>query len=496
MKERRKTIVGLSWLALSTVGVIVATPLFETGRVEEGRATAPPPVRQGNRARLLTNGEAAFLERLRLIDEAEESIYIQALIFKADTVGYEIVDHLLARRREDPDIDIRVIVDAYSNVQDLDAQMMYFELMHGGIDVQGYEAFYLEWINELNAEDWAAGNKRYHEKYFIVDGARAIVGGMNIANEYARFGDDPINTWRDQDIYLEGPVVRDVEEAFLENFAYFSRTKSRLPDPLSTDAYWEGWRQIHPQLRELVTASLEKRRDWVRARHAPWDPELMARRQVESPTHDDVAVQLVRSRPRLGETWIEDAYLARIRAAERTVVIANAYFVPSAALREALADAARRGVRVVVVTNSTETNDIPIINDAGRLSYRELVDAGVEIHEWHAERFGEGTLHAKFAVFDSEVAIIGSFNLDPRSAGLNSEDVVVVEDARIAGELHDRVMETDLRMAERVTAEQAEAWADPSIVPLVDDVPLPWFDPRFDPDRFELFLIRQVEGHL
>ncbi len=496
MKERRKTILGLSSLAAATLGAIALGPLFGAGEDVAGRASPPPPVRQGNRARLLTNGEAAFLERLRLIDEAERSIYIQALIFKADTVGYEIADRLLARKRESPDLDIRVIVDAYSNVQDIDAQMMYFELMNGGIDVQGYEAFYLHWINELNVDDWTAGNKRYHEKYFVVDGTRAIVGGMNIGNEYARFGGDPVLTWRDQDVYLEGPVVRDIEQAFLENFAYFSRTKGRLPNPLSTDTYWEGWREVHPQLRELVTASLEKRRGWVRARHAPWDPAPLERRRVDSPLHEDVAVQLVRSRPRLGEAWIDEAYLERIRAATSTVVIANAYFVPSEALRRALVDAARRGVAVTVITNSTATNDIPIINDVGRLSYLELIDAGVAVYEWHAERFGEGTLHAKLAVFDSEVVIIGSFNLDPRSSGLNSEDVVVIEDDGVGRELHDRVMETDLRMAERVTAEQARAWSDPSLVPLADEVPLQWFDPRFDPDRFELFLIRQVERHL
>jgi len=69
----------------------------------------------------------------------------------------------------------------------------------------------------------------------------------------------------------------------------------------------------------------------------------------------------------------------------------------------------------------------------------------------------------------------------------------VIEDARIASELHERVIETDLAMADRITAEQAEAWSDPELVPALDRVPeVPWYDPRFDADRFELFLIGQA----
>jgi hypothetical protein len=65
------------------------------------------------------------------------------LIFKADTAGTAIADRLLARKRANPDLDIRVIVDAYANIQDYDAQMLYFELMDAGIQVYGYEPLFL-----------------------------------------------------------------------------------------------------------------------------------------------------------------------------------------------------------------------------------------------------------------------------------------------------------------------------------------------------------------
>jgi len=464
---------------------------------DESVATPPPPARAGNRARLLTNGEASFVERMRLIDGAEQSIYVQALIFKADVSGGAIADRLIARKRDKPDLDIRVIVDAYSNIQDYDAQMLYFELTDAGIQVHGYEPLYLEWIDEIDPADWSAGNKRYHEKYFVVDGERAIVGGMNVADDYARIGSDPARVWRDQDIYLEGPIVADVTSAFEENFRHFQRIHDRRPEVLESDAYWDAWRHVHPRLRETVTASLGRDRPWSRTKRAPFDRRALAARAVQSPMRDGVTVQFVRSRPRLEERWIDEAYRARIEAARSTIVIANAYFIPTGALRRALADAAGRGVEVTVITNSKETNDIPLISDAGRISYAELLGAGVRIYEWHAERHGEGTLHAKLAVFDSRVAIIGSYNLDPRSLALNSEDVVIVEDERIAGELHTRVMGTDLAFAERVTARQARAWSDPDLMPPLDRVPsVPFWDPRFNAAEFELFLIGQASKNL
>lgn len=466
-------------------------------KIDEAEATPPPPARDGNRARLLTNGEAAFLKRLELVDSAERSIYVQALIFKADTIGTAIADRLIARKRERPDLAIEVIVDAFSNIQDYDAQMLYFELMDAGIPVHGYEPLYLEWIDEIDVEDWTAANKRYHEKYFIADGERAVVGGMNIGDEYARIGDDPTRIWRDQDIYLEGPVVADVAKAFEENAAQFRRIHERRPELLESDAYWSAWRKVHPSLREKVGETLGRDRSWKRPDIQPLDTADLTKRAVPSKTHDDVSVQFVRSRPRLGERWIDEVYAARIGEARSTIVIANAYFIPTPDLKSALAAAARRDVEVTVITNSKATNDIPLINDAGRVAYRELIDAGVRVFEWHAERHGEGTLHAKLAVFDSDVAIVGSYNLDPRSLALNSENIVVVNDPEIASELHTRIVDTDLTFAERITEAQAEAWSDPALIPPLDQPPkLPFWDPDFDADRFELFLIGQASKNL
>ncbi len=459
-------------------------------------AISSPPPRAGNEVRLLINGEASFAERFRLIDEAKEKIYIQALIFKADTVGRGIADRLLERKKRDPALDIRVIVDAYSNIQDVDAQLMYLELVNAGIPVEGFEAFYLHWVNEINLADWVAGNKRYHEKYWIIDGDRVVVGGMNIADEYARCTDDPALIWRDQDVYLAGPVVADIERAFLDNFERFKAIKESKPRAFNTDAYWETWRAKVPGGTKLLDQALKTKRALTDRGAPSLVSEKCTGAPVPSARREGVEIQFIRNRPREDERGIPRAYLDHIGAAETSILIENAYFVPPADLRQALIAAAKRGVRVQVVNNSDRTNDIPIITKAGRVHYLELIDAGVELYEWHGERHGEGTLHAKFAIFDDRVTIIGSYNLDPRSEGLNSEDVVIITDAAIGAELSAYARQEDLPMAERVSRDQALAWSAPTSVPEPTVDLRRWSEPQFDRNAFEYLLLKHVENSL
>ncbi len=478
------------------LGLIDQLGLAPPESTDASARKSTPPARAGNTVRLLTNGEAAFAERNRLLWEAKESIYVQVLIFKADTSGRALADALLERKRRDPDLDIRVIVDAYSNIQDVRAQLMYTELKAAGIDVEGFEALYLHWLNEVNLTDWMAGNKRYHEKYWIVDGEQAVVGGMNIGDEYARCSGDPVMTWRDQDVYLQGPVVRDVQRAFLDNFAQLKAIKEAKPAFADTDGYWEAWRAVVPggetMLRTAVSAGRVLEGGLaLRERAGPCDGV-----PVPAATWEDVEVRFLRSRPRAGERHIEDLYVALIGAAQSSVLIENAYFVPSEELSAALIAAAGRGVRVQVVNNSMETNDIPVITTAGRLRYLALVEAGVEVYEWHGERFGEGTMHAKLAVFDDRLAVIGSYNLDPRSLGLNSEDVVVIADPGLAAELSAWCTANDLPKSDRVSRETALEWADPATLPPAPEDGFRQSAGRLDPQQLEYFLLRQIEGSL
>jgi cardiolipin synthase len=119
-----------------------------------------------------------------------------------------------------------------------------------------------------------------------------------------------------------------------------------------------------------------------------------------------------------------------------------------------MVNAAKRGVKIVVLTNSEMTSDLPAINNAAFHTYRDLLKAGVRIFERKDDR----TIHSKIAVIGHEVAIVGSANLDNRSARVNSEVIAVVYDADFATKQR-AVIQRDLdwTIAREVTREDLAA---------------------------------------
>jgi cardiolipin synthase len=125
---------------------------------------------------------------------------------------------------------------------------------------------------------------------------------------------------------------------------------------------------------------------------------------------------------------IEDAYLGHIRAAQRDIVIAVAYFFPGRRFRHALTDAVKRGVRVRLLLQGKI--EYALVSYASRALYGSFLDAGIEIHEYH-----RSILHAKVAAFDERFASIGSSNIDPLSLLFAREANIFVDDPAFAREL-------------------------------------------------------------
>jgi phosphatidylserine/phosphatidylglycerophosphate/cardiolipin synthase-like enzyme len=96
-----------------------------------------------------------------------------------------------------------------------------------------------------------------------------------------------------------------------------------------------------------------------------------------------------------------------------------------------------------------------------RYSYLGLIENGVEVWEWGGLTPGKGCLHSKAAVFDDRVVVIGSCNLDPRSLGINSEDVVLIDSEKAADRLRGYIETVDLPVCQKITREQAAAWRRP-----------------------------------
>ena len=427
---------------------------------------------------VLDSGEGSFAARMAMLRGAKHSIRIQALVFKGDESGLRIADVLKAKKAEG--VDVRVIVDAFSNPW-LQTQWMFFDLKQHGIEVEGYEALALQWLNEVPVphltphSDAGRMDKRFHEKIWLIDAETpeglAVTGGLNIGNEYFRVDPtDPAGYWRDQDVAVRGPVLQDLAEAFDVTFDYLVGIKESR-GILNTNLYWNATRGVLDHTGKFpVSYDSDPRLDGRAA-------EL--EQGGSDPSFRPARCRFLHNRPRFAESYIMQAYLKLIAAAEREVLIANAYFVPTPAILAALEDAARRCVAVTLVTNSPETNDLPEISMVGRGYYKTMLavnqapevlecadpGAGLQVWEWIGRAEGDpiqqGTMHSKFAVFDRRVALVGSYNLDPRSERLNSETALVFEQPALASELARVIVENDLRYSRQVSTEDAAEFEDP-----------------------------------
>ncbi len=437
---------------------------------------------EGCQIAVLQGGEDSFAIRLQALKNAQRSIRIQALIFNGDETGLRIAEIL--KQKKAAGLDVRVIVDAFSNPA-LQTQWMYFDLKQNGIEIEGYEAVALQWLNEIPVPklvphtDPDALDKRFHEKMWIIDGETeagvAVTGGLNIGNEYFRANpEDPDATWRDQDVVVRGAVVGDLVAAFDRNFDYFVDVK-KSRGIFNTNLYWDATRAVLDRTGKVPV-------------HYTTDATLVANvAALESrrPTPDfhNATCRFLQNRPRLKETYIQQAYVKLIERARREVLIANAYFIPTPSLFTALTDAAKRCASVQLISNSPQTNDLPEITLVGRGYYSDLLavnestevrscsnpDAGLRIWEWVGQAPNEpvqsqGTMHSKFAVFDSERSLVGSYNLDPRSEKLNSETAIVFLQPALAQQLRLKFLEEDLRFAREVTPEEAALFEAPESV--------------------------------
>ncbi|MFC1521370.1 phosphatidylserine/phosphatidylglycerophosphate/cardiolipin synthase family protein [Elusimicrobiota bacterium] len=434
------------------------------------------PLREGSIA-ILPNGEDALAARIQTIRKARESIRIQSLIFRGDESGLYISKVLKEKKKElGSAIDIRIIVDAISN-RDWNTQWMYFDLQQHGITVEGYESFYLQWINEIPIPsdyakfDMLQVNKRFHDKLWIVDAqtkdAVAIIGGFNIANEY--FCVNPSNadrTWRDQDIMVKGEVVEDLVEAFERNFNDSLNIK-RNRGLANTNFYWKLPRKAFKTFTRMKVPFEQDRQIKKRVRE-------YAGRDLSHLRFVKAKCRFLHHRPRHGQRTISTAYIRMINEARSEILISNAFFIPSPKMNAALKNAARRGAKTVIITNSTEANEHPEIAIVGRGYYHDLLktnlegqeNSNMEIWEWQGKRADEsersqGLLHSKYAVFDRKAGIVGSFNFDPRSDKLNSETVLVFESGELASHLAELFHDKDLSHSRKITLEEANGFEDP-----------------------------------
>ena len=418
--------------------------ITDTGATRLGRAVveavARHPAQSGVYA--LTEPIDAFAARAILASAAERSLDVQYYIWRADQTGLLLIEAIW--RAAERGVRVRMLLDD-ANTDGLGEIVAALDA-HPNIEVRLYNPFIPGAPKVLNLlTDFGRVNRRMHNKSFTADNQVTIVGGRNVGNEY--FGAGDAVAFTDLDVLAVGAAVHDVSNAF--------------------DLYWNS-ASAYPAARLLTTPGESDARSFLESRFAALHSDPASTRYIEALEQARLVEQLfagklplewartylVRDDPaktldtnKRTDVLLLSNLLPAIGRPDNAFDLVSPYFVPAEPGTAALVQAARRGVRVRVLTNSLAATDVGPVH-AGYVKRRcELLRAGVHLYEFQPSTVkrkdddvsvgssGSVQLHAKTFELDRERIFVGSFNFDPRSARLNTEMGLVIESRELASRL-------------------------------------------------------------
>lgn len=352
---------------------------------------AAADVSSGNNVSLLQDGLATFDAMCIAIESAQESVVLEAYILRSDDVGHRIGDALIGAAQRG--VTVRVLSD-WIGMRGIQWSFI-TGLKKAGIQHRVF--------NPPGLRPWFGLIPRDHRKLLVVDSSVGITGGVGIGNEWMGKTKRRRGHWRDTAVRIEGPAANDMQQAF--------------------DAMWE-----RAYKRERRGSHRLTRRA---ARGAHLDPATAAPSLVGIIEGEPLRMRIAR------------ALQMQAISAERSIWIANAYFVPSPSEVESLLGAARDGVDVRVLVPAR--NDHRWVSFLTRRYYRRLLTNGVRIWEW------KGTMmHAKTSVVDGRWVRVGSTDFNPLGVAINYELDAVIEDASLGAQAEEMFL-ADLEASREIT---------------------------------------------
>jgi putative cardiolipin synthase len=417
----------------------------------------------------LRDGRDAFAARMLLADIAERTLDLQYYIWRNDMSGALLFAALC--RAAERGVRVRLLLDD-NNTNGLDGFLGALA-SHPNIQVRLFNPFRLRrWRPLEYLTDFARLNRRMHNKSFTVDGEVAIVGGRNIGDEY--FDANQALSFVDLDVMAVGPVASEISN----DFERYWRSESARPAESILG------RASAATIREVVAAAERALQQpsavaYINAlQSCAFVNDLLTgtveyRWAATRLVSDDPAKGLGRQRPR--GTMLE-RLIDTLNVPTRELELISPYFVPTRSGERAIAElACQGGVKVSILTNSLEATDVPIVHAGYAKRRRKMLEAGVVLYELMREsrvrsrrdrRFtgsSGSSLHAKTFAVDCARVFVGSFNLDPRSASLNTEMGVVIESPVLAQRIAAAFAEEIPARAYRVRLNEAGAmeWLEP-----------------------------------
>ncbi|QSX77982.1 phospholipase D family protein [Agrilutibacter solisilvae] len=405
---------------------------------EVGALLAQHPGRSG--AILVPDGLDAFAARAISARRAGRSLDLQYYIWHDDIAGRMLArEAWLAAERG---VRVRMLLDDM-NAEGLDPGLLTLDA-HPNVEIRLYNPFrnrggvgrVLELVQRL-----VSVNHRMHNKAWIADNRMAVVGGRNIGVEYFAAGEE--TNFRDLDMVLMGPAVAQASGVF---DAYWNSAAAVPIVALSEKAAADMAAMVATVAAEAESPAARMYLERVDA-----SEQVRAYTQQRLRPHWSTGIQVVADPPlkwkdddRRG--WMVERLVKLLGTTRHKALLISPYFVPGDFGTQGLGKLAARGAHVGVITNSLAANDVPAVHSAYAGYRPALLAAGVRLYEIRAVGrpetagvFGSSgaSLHTKAFVVDDTRGFVGSFNLDPRSADLNTEMGVVFDDPAIGAALRE-----------------------------------------------------------
>lgn len=438
---------------------VASSPLFETGDTT-------------NRVAIVNSGYDAMLLRVHLFRNATKSINVQTFILTNDECGRLFMYELIQAAKRG--VKVRMLADQFVSNKDCDLAA-FLATVHPNLEFK----YYRPAVNQLKPSklkgmvhglfSFRDINQRMHNKLITVDGKLAITGGRNIENSYYHFSTGM--NFKDRDVLVRGPVVRDMERSFDTFWNYkqsvagrdLKDVKRRIAQHAFTQYDSLNSFRLHGLFDELSPAADD-------------DQQITAR--FADQMHPVQRVEFISDKPGKNNRWWlrgDGAMTERIRevlkTSEQQLIIQSPYLILNQSMRSFFLKVKKQHpeLKVVISSNSFGSTDNTMAYSANykwRSTYIEKLN--FEIHEYkplpadllkvfpaypkmsaraaekhEQEGYDEKPflcIHAKSFVLDDRVAFIGTFNLDPRSVNLNTEVGLLIYDETVASLLKEDIL--------------------------------------------------------
>ena len=417
-------------------------------------------------ATLIEDGLSAFVIRSAFARMATKTIDLQTYIYSNDFSSKVLIGEL--KRAADRGVKVRILLDDYGTNSDIvDVTLLN---QHPNIEVKVFNTvsnrskllYYPQFLADFNRL-----NSRMHNKLFIVDNIAYITGGRNVGSNY--FYPETASNFSDTDVLFIGDMTRYATDSFNEYWDHhlsipasvFPKAKSKKALKKLERSFADLERRSTADVRRyntIISLAMHDFRhkkldfSWGRGKFLADPPQKVEMTMAEKEAYRG---DIIRALQHLWDRTSKSVYMSA------------AYFVPGQGGLEHMLREEKSGVHMTIVTNSLASTNAPTVYAKWEKYRKQLIESGADVYEFmvsaenlrgkehdrERKQSSFSVLHSKTMVFDDDISWIGSFNLDPRSAYYNTENVAIFESRDFADKLRAMILK-DTQTSWRVTLDE------------------------------------------